>query len=174
MNQRNAERLASLVIDEWPLPRFVRLWIESHPDVAKELASMRNLEAELRGESRSTHEPLECITPTRPASQIDRRLLGSLLVATAAVFLILLGAWHWQQSQIADTETTEKQLPNLKPVIASVTAGQTVARGVSTGAQKLLLRFTHAAHQFAGASSEPGGSAPGTETDANDNADQAG
>ncbi|MEO1527762.1 MAG: hypothetical protein AAFX06_20220 [Planctomycetota bacterium] len=70
-------------------------------------------------------------------------------LATAAAVLIAVGAWRWQRNRVISELAVQQQVENLKPVLASVSAGQTVAESVSAGTQRLLARFTHAAHRFA-------------------------
>ncbi|MEL6108895.1 MAG: hypothetical protein AAFU85_23040 [Planctomycetota bacterium] len=147
MKPKTAQRLASLVIDEWPMPRFIKRWIESHPDVARELKSTLELEQELRLEASPPVEGLKSLTskPALPSGGARPWLAPTL--AIAATVLLLLGGWQWRQTRLA---SEQQRVEKLKPVLASVNASQTVARSVSSGAQRLLGRFTYAANEFTG------------------------
>lgn len=91
MKPNIANLFASLIVDQWPLPHWIRNRIQSHPDIADAIASARALESQL-GDSAKTSALDQSVLPKFVAA--ERTLISSRIAiasfATAAVLLICL------------------------------------------------------------------------------------
>src|SRR6056297_1526571 len=133
MKSSHAERLASLVLDDWPLPGPVKRWIESHPDVAKEMAVYRLLENRLRGTANLLERPPARVSvKVKPvhghAAKANRFKIA--LLTSAAASLVTIGWYVARQQDTLAIAPQAKQTTNsldavdLRPLIASINAGE--------------------------------------------------
>ncbi|MCG8648592.1 MAG: hypothetical protein MI861_02095 [Pirellulales bacterium] len=142
-----AQWLASLILDEWPLPAWVLQRIRSHPDVAAVLRDAQQLASRLRADAGNPWPQPERDENFRWHPIPSRR--GKIIAvagATAAVALVTLGIWHWtrqepnpQQNRVPVVESIDTQ-----PILASLSAGQKVARNVSLGVRRLGTELVQA------------------------------
>lgn len=145
MNPKIAKRLAALVIDQWPLPRWLSRRIAGHPEVARELERWESVAAELRGQANATADS------GRPKAlrELNRSDGSGLLVrggrtwavAIAASVLVAVTAWQFlpgklnqqQEAAVQPSETDAMVDVDIRPVLASLEVGQEVAVDVREG-----------------------------------------
>ncbi len=147
MNPKIAKRLAALVIDQWPLPRWLSRRIAGHPEVARELERWESVAAELRGQANATADsgrPKALRELNRSdESGIAVRAGRTWAVAIAASVLVAVTAWQFlpgklnQQQEAAvqpnENETDAMVDVDIRPVLASLEVGQEVAVDVREG-----------------------------------------
>lgn len=162
--------LASLVADEWPLPDWLRRNLSQHPAVARQLEQIAALQVKLQQAANQELPPAQ--TSVCSWSQADQESAHDarsrerdvsrkpvvpigLLLGTAAIVLACASLWV-AQSQPGPAEPPvmstasqpgDRRSMDLRPVLASLSAGQTVAQNVSAGMLRLSGRLAHAGEQ---------------------------
>lgn len=151
MKPKTAQLFASLIVDEWPLPTWFCRRIQTHPDIAEALGSDSKLETRLRESSGGKMPSLDSdLFQPAEDNQVNHRVIARLILATAALALMCVGLWHWANRErpnlrnigpVANTIDTD-------PIVASFSAGQTVARRVSSGVQNVATQLAQASNRF--------------------------
>ncbi|XZE54092.1 hypothetical protein SH139x_000040 [Planctomycetaceae bacterium SH139] len=154
MKSSHAERLASLILDDWPLPQVVKRWIEAQPDVAKQIAVNQALENRLRLTANLLDQP-----PARVPAKVEpvhghaakvNRFKIALLTAAAAS-LVTIGWYVVRQRDTLAVVPRGQQATkavDLQPLIASINAGEQIAVNLSAGLEDLASQFLEASEKF--------------------------
>jgi hypothetical protein len=160
MTPKIARLLAGIVLDDWPVPAWLRTKIEANPDVSRALCDGRGLENRLREQaealdedhrrdSRDYREPYESTHRLTWLHGPSRSLLLTAL-ATAALLLVSIGIWQWNQRETGGNRSDVIVMApvDVRPVLASLAAGQQVANNLSDGFRKMGTQIAQAGGRF--------------------------
>lgn len=159
MKPNLARVLTSLILDQWPLPRWVRRRIESNRDVAREIDRASRLEDQLRGQSTALPG-----TPHRHVQLSARRSTSGVKVATiviaataasvlaCAVLLSMGDRGALRQTTGLPKKPTDVAELDTDAVLASLAAGQTIVSRISAGVQNIAVKISNATSEASSSS----------------------
>ncbi|MEO1617524.1 MAG: hypothetical protein AAFV88_16850 [Planctomycetota bacterium] len=148
--------ITSLLVDEWPMPNGIRRRLEQHPQIAKSLARVRKLEAQLRdGAESSASNRIELAKCTPSAishpHRHPRRSHRVWFSAAAAALLMIGSGMLWMNRDNEEPIATPEpvaQAADIRPVLASVVATKMVAKNVSDGFRDVAGKLTEASNRL--------------------------
>ncbi|MEM6472206.1 MAG: hypothetical protein AAF802_21770 [Planctomycetota bacterium] len=149
MKSKIIDWLASLIVDEWPLPGWCKRRLESNASVSDAACRSRRIEAMLRGQTVADQPELQPTSEvvTRPALS---RVVSFCVLTVAASVLLAIGI---RMSSVRQPNPVEgKHIVagsfDVQPVIATAAAGKTVADGVSKGIKNVASDLIVAGHSI--------------------------
>ena len=154
MTDTFARLLASIVLDDWPVPAAIRRRIEAIPAVARRLGEDRDIESRLRedaaaygGDPNGAHVAVSPLKKSPSLKTSQTRLAVFAAMATCALVLISALIWKGYPQGVERERIVERppvEAIDVRPVIASLAAGQKIANNLSDGFRDLGTELARA------------------------------
>lgn len=151
MKEKIARLFASLLVDQWPIPAWLRRRLESNHAVASAIVDARNLENRLRENSGGKIPVADSFAHVHAVpNRVRRRPLGMIIAATAASLLACAILWQSadDEPQGLPSEIGVSHSIDPRPILASLLAGQIVVDRVSAGIQNVAVKIANASDQI--------------------------
>ena len=154
MNPRLAKWCASLIVDDWPVPRWLVTRLQDRPDVAEALRETKALEKRLRDDVDTNILVIRDHAQgaaNRPGGRRHAILVPALAIAVAGLLCVWLWQWQNRAGQSEQSLGPVASANDAEPIIASLSAGETVARRVSLGLENVASELASAGNRLTAA-----------------------